>query len=136
MSYLTNKGVVFVAALAVSGIAGCAGSATHEVVTANQATDTSLTCQQIDSDIIKTQMIIDDVNKDKADVSGADVVDGILWFPFNLIAKSSNYSSALEAADKRMGKLNELKKENNCPSQNNKTTSVSVTETAPATVLK
>ena len=58
--------------------------------------------------------IIDDVNKDKDDISGADVVDGILWFPFNLIGKNDNYKDALEAAGNRIKTLKEVRKEKNC----------------------
>lgn len=93
---------------------GCAGSATHKVVTSNEGTDSSLSCETIDAEITRTQVIIDGVNEDKADISGADMVDGILWFPFNLIAKHENYKNALDAADKRIGRLNEIKKEKNC----------------------
>ncbi len=93
---------------------GCAGSANHKVVTENQIGDEKISCQKIDSEIVKTQVIIDGVNNDKEDVSGADVIDGILWFPFNLIAKHSNYDSALKAADKRLAKLGDMKKQNNC----------------------
>ena len=95
---------------------GCAGSASHDVVTANKAGDNEMNCQAIDSEIVKTQVIIDGVNKDKEDVSGADIVDGILWFPFNLIAKHHNYKDALEAADRRLEKLHELKRANGCRS--------------------
>ena len=95
-------------------LTGCAGSASHEVVTANQAGDDGMNCQAIEAAIVKTQVIIDGVNQDKDDISGADVVDGILWFPFNLIAKHENYNDALEAADRRIEKLNELKKANHC----------------------
>ena len=41
-------------------------------------------------------------------------MDGILYFPFNLIAKNSNYSNALTAANQRIISLNKLKKEKNC----------------------
>ena len=95
-------------------LSGCAGSAAHKVVTANQADDSNLSCQQIDLEMAKAQAIIDEVNKDKDDVSGADVIDGILWFPFNLIAKHQNYNDALEAADRRMAHLNELKAASHC----------------------
>jgi len=54
------------------------------------------------------------VNKDKDDISGADVVDGLLWFPFNLIAKSENYRQSLAAADKRIANLQEMQKQNQC----------------------
>jgi len=95
-------------------IAGCAGSAEHKVVSSHEAGDDDLTCKQIQTEIVKTQVIIDDVNKDKEDISGADIMDGILWFPFNLIAKDGNYKDALEAAGARIKALKELKKEKNC----------------------
>ena len=59
-------------------------------------------------------MVIDGVNKDKEDLTAADITDGILWFPFNLIAKNGNYNDAINAADKRISHLNELQKERNC----------------------
>lgn len=95
-------------------LAGCAGSAAHKVVTANQAGDEALGCAAVDSEIVKTQVIIDGVNKDKDDINGADVVDGILWFPFNLIAKHQNYKDALEAADKRIANLKQMKADKGC----------------------
>ncbi len=42
------------------------------------------------------------------------MIDGILWFPFNLIAKNSNYKNALEAANGRILRLTELEKERSC----------------------
>ncbi len=108
-------GSKFIYSMICAGLlSGCAGSASHRVVTAHQAGDTDLTCEQIDSEILKTQVIIDGVNQDKEDVSGADVVDGILWFPFNLIAKSANYSSSLEAADRRIENLQKISTQNEC----------------------
>lgn len=115
---IQNLALIIGLATSVIYLSGCAGSATHKVVTANQSGDESLTCKQIDSEIVRTQVIIDDVNADKADVSGADVVDGILWFPFNLIAKDGNYKNALEGADKRISQLNEIKKNNGCIASN------------------
>lgn len=95
-------------------LVACAGSATHEVVATHQANDETLTCGQIDAEIVNTQAIIDGVNQDKEDISGSDLIDGLLWFPFNLIAKSNNYESAMEAADGRIQTLQELRKEKQC----------------------
>ena len=95
-------------------LTGCAGSATHQVVSAYQASDDVLSCSDIDSEIIKTQAVIDAINKDKEDISGADVVDTVLWFPFNLLAKSQNYQESLNAADRRIARLHELRKERGC----------------------
>ena len=48
---------------------GCAGSASHQVVTSNTATDNELACEELKQEIIMAQAIIDGVNKDKEDVS-------------------------------------------------------------------
>jgi len=95
-------------------LAGCAGSANHKVVQTNPVNDQALSCQQADAEISRAQAIINEVNDDKADISGADVMDGILYFPFNLIAKNSNYSNALTAANQRIISLKELKNQKNC----------------------
>ena len=92
-------------------ISGCAGSANHKILTAYEAGDLELSCGEIDTELTKAQDVIDGVNKDKSDVN---VVDAVLWFPFNLIAKSANYKDALEAADKRIEHLTELKQEKGC----------------------
>ena len=95
-------------------VSGCAGSATHDVVSAHRAGDNDLTCREITSEITKAQVIIDGVKKDKDDLTAADITDTLLWFPFNLIAKDSNYSDAIQAADRRIARLSDLRKENNC----------------------
>lgn len=95
-------------------LTGCAGSADHAILTSYQATDTTLNCAGLQTELVKAQMVIDGVNKDQEDISGADVMDGILWFPFNLIAKSDNYEKALSAAGERVERLEKLKKEKGC----------------------
>jgi len=107
-----NKYVVSIAATLF--LTGCAGSANHEVVSAHQATDENMSCGQLTAEMVRTQAIIDGVIKDKEDLSGADVVDGVLWFPFNLIAKNSNYNAAMDAADRRIERLSELKTAKAC----------------------
>lgn len=93
---------------------GCAGSAQHEVVSANRSGDRDLNCKQLDAEIVRAQVIIDGVNQDKNDVSGADWVDGLLWFPFNLIAKQQNYKNSLQAADRRIENLERIKDKKGC----------------------
>lgn len=93
---------------------GCAGSASHKVMQNDPISDQNLACAQADAEIARAQSIINGVNDDKADVSGADVMDGILWFPFNLIAKESNYSNALTAANQRIIMMKQLKKDKSC----------------------
>lgn len=95
-------------------LAGCAGSASHRVVNASQPADNAMACQEVDAEIMRAQAVINGVNEDKEDISGADVVDGLLWFPFNLIAKASNYSSALTAANQRIINMKDLKKTKQC----------------------
>ncbi len=95
-------------------VVACAGSAEHQVVSAHKSGDTNLSCKEIDAEIVRAQVIIDGVNQDKSGMSGADWIDGILWFPFNLIAKSQNYKNATQAADRRIERLETLKKEKSC----------------------
>mgnify|MGYP001242459439 CR=1 FL=1 len=95
----------------------CAGSAQHEVVSAHKAGDTDLTCKQLDNEIVRAQVIIDGVEKDKSGVSGADILDGLLWFPFNLIAKSQNYKNSLNAADRRIERVEQLKVDKGCAAE-------------------
>ena len=95
----------------------CAGSATHDVVSAHKAGDTDMTCKELDSEIVRAQVIIDGVEKDKSGMSGADILDGMLWFPFNLIAKSQNYKNALNSADRRIERIEKLKADKGCESR-------------------
>ncbi len=95
-------------------VVSCAGSAEHKVVSANQAGDRNLSCSELDQEIVRAQVIIDGVNEDKSGISGADWIDGILWFPFNLIAKSQNYKNATQAADRRIKRWETIKEKKNC----------------------
>lgn len=108
-----GKQIVSLAACAIF-LQGCAGSANHEVVTAYHASDEVMSCEQLTAEQVRVQAIINQVNTDKDDVSGADVVDGILWFPFNLIAKNINYSDALNAANARIARIDGLRRDKNC----------------------
>ena len=98
-------------------IINCAGSATHDVVSAHKAGDTDLSCKELDQEIVRAQVIIDGVEKDKSGMSGADILDGLLWFPFNLIAKSQNYKNALNSADRRIERIEKLKADKGCESR-------------------
>ncbi len=95
-------------------VASCAGSAQHEVVSANRAGDARLDCRELDAEIVRAQVIIDGVTQDKQGIDGADWVDGILWFPFNLIAKNQNYKNATQAADRRIATLQNYKDKKGC----------------------
>ena len=95
----------------------CAGSAQHDVVSAHKAGDTDLSCKELDNEIVRAQVIIDGVEKDKSGMSGADILDGLLWFPFNLIAKSQNYKNSLNSADRRIERVEQLKVDKGCESR-------------------
>lgn len=92
----------------------CANSASHKVVSVEKSTDDYLSCSDIRIEKRKTQAIIEGVDRDKEDMSGADLVDGLLWFPFNVIAKQSNYSSATKAAEARISHLTTIEAERGC----------------------
>lgn len=95
-------------------LSGCAGSASHKVVTVNQTGDEILDCDAIRSEITKAEILIEGVNQNKEDISGKDVVDTIIWFPLNLIAKDFNYNYALSAANARISQLKSMQEKNNC----------------------
>lgn len=96
-------------------LTACAGSASHKIVQTDPVADQNLSCKQADDEIARAQAVINGVNDDKNDVSGSDVMDGILYFPFNLIAKNSNYNNALTAANQRIVSLKTMKQEKSCP---------------------
>ena len=95
-------------------LGGCAGSADHEVVSAYSASDEVMNCEQLTAEQVRVQAIINAVNQDKDDVTGKDMLDGLLWFPFNLIAKNSNYNSAINAANTRLMRIDSLRQEKTC----------------------
>lgn len=98
-------------------ILGCANSASHKVVKTEQIGDQELSCSQLRTEKRKVEVIIRGVEQDKADMTGADVVDGLLWFPFNVIAKQSNYSNATKAAEDRIEYLTSLEIEHGCTAE-------------------
>ena len=113
MKELKKLGIYLVCLLLIN----CAGSATHDVVSAHKAGDSDLTCKELDQEIVRAQVIIDGVEKDKSGMSGADILDGLLWFPFNLIAKSQNYKNSLNSADRRIERVEQLKVDKGCESR-------------------
>ena len=96
---------------------GCASSASHEVVKSTGSNDELLSCADIDREIQRVNSIIAGVETDKKDMTGADVIDGVLWFPFNVIAKQANYSSASKAAHARIETLTALKGRKECATE-------------------
>lgn len=102
------------AVLLCVALSGCANSADHEVVVVSKAFDDDLNCSEIRAEKRRVQTIIDRVQQDKNDMTGSDVVDGLLWFPFNVIAKQSNYANAVKAAEQRIDVLRSMEKEKKC----------------------
>ena len=107
------KNIVKILTLAALTTA-CANSASHEVVMVNRSSDATMTCSEIKIEKSRLNTIIDGVEQDKKDMTGADVVDGLLWFPFNVIAKQSNYSNAVKAANQRLDYLKSIEREKGC----------------------
>ena len=117
----TSKSRIVAMAILSVFLYGCAGSTSrHKIVEHHQPGDEALSCTGIETEIEKTQAIIDGVNQDKEDIDTADVVDVILYFPFNLIAKDRNYSQSLKASNARLERLNELREEKNCTTETEK----------------
>ena len=108
----TKKLIVILALPAI--LYGCANSASHRVVKKEKVQDDYMNCSDLRLEKHKVQAIIGGVEQDKQDMTGADVVDGILWFPFNVIAKQSNYASATDAAEARIEHLAMLEVERGC----------------------
>lgn len=111
---MIKRSVPIVVLGSVLMLGGCAGSANHEVVSAYNASDEVMSCEQLTAEQVRVQAIINAVNQDKDDVTGKDMLDGILWFPFNLIAKNSNYNSAINAANTRLMRIDNLRKDKTC----------------------
>lgn len=118
MKFKTSLRVIFLSTSFVY-IMGCANSASHKVVRTEKIGDTSLSCSQLKTEKRKVQVIINGVEQDKADMTGSDLVDGLLWFPFNVIAKQSNYRSATKAAEERISYLTALELEHRCGADGN-----------------
>ncbi len=66
---------------------GCANSASHRVIQSQKVSDDYLSCSEIRVEKRKAMSVINGVKQDKGDMTGADLVDGVLWFPFNVVAK-------------------------------------------------
>ena len=81
-------------------ISSCAGSAQHQVVSANRAGDANLDCKGLDAEIVRAQVIIDGVNQEKQRISRAD------------------YKNATQAAYRRICVLQGYKSKKGCDSNN------------------
>ena len=91
----------------------------HMVMNAYNPGDDNLSCSDLQNETIKAELIIDAVNKDKESVSGAEVFDAVMWGFLPYLAKSNNHKDALEGANNRLKRLNELKETKQCSSLGN-----------------
>ena len=84
---------------------GCADKS-HTVINTYNPGDNNLTCAEIQNEVIKAELIIDAVKKDKKSISGAEVLDAVMWGFIPAITKGQNHKKAVEAANAEL--LNDL----------------------------
>lgn len=95
-------------------LSSCANSASHEVVSVSSPNDAYLSCDDILVAKAYMHLITAGVDKDKNDITQADMVDNAIWFPLNVIAKHNNYSSSTKTAELRLARLTGLEHEKGC----------------------
>ena len=96
---------------------GCADKS-HTVINTYNPGDNNLTCAEIQNEVIKAELIIDAVKKDKESISGAEVLDAVMWGFIPAITKGQNHKKAVEAANARIERLEILKEKMQCASSN------------------
>ncbi len=111
---------ILISSASVYLLVGCAGSANHKALSEHSDRDSKRSCHQLQSELTRAETILDEIEQDKQDINAADVVDGLFWFPFNLLVKIENYDRATEAAYRRIERLENLRTERGCgaPSTN------------------
>ena len=92
-------------------IASCA---TPTVVNVVGPTDSSMTCNQLDTQIAIAIKYADDARKEKDMGTGTNVSSLLFWLP-GLWATHKNVEEAVDAANRRAEHLSRLKSQKNCP---------------------
>ena len=92
-------------------IASCA---TPTVVNVVGPTDSSMTCNQLDTQIAIAIKYADDARKEKDMGTGTNVSALLFWLP-GLWATHKNVEEAVDAANRRAEHLSRLKTQKNCP---------------------
>ena len=92
-------------------IASCA---TPTVVNVVGPTDSSMTCNQLDTQIAIAIKYADDARKEKSMGTGTNVSALLFWLP-GLWATHKNVEEAVDAAIRRAEHLSRLKAQKNCP---------------------
>ena len=93
-------------------VASLAGCATPTVVQTRQASDASLTCDQIKGQIVEAENFEKAARKDRT-VTGTNVAAAILFWPA-LIGTYSNTEEAINAAKERRENMMVLNAQKHC----------------------
>ena len=88
--------------------------ATPTVVNVVGPTDSSMNCNQLDTQIAIAIKYADDARKEKAMGTGTNVSALLFWLP-GLWATHKNVAEAVDAANRRAEHLSRLKAQKNCP---------------------
>ena len=88
--------------------------ATPTVVNVVGPTDSSMTCNQLDTQIAIAIKYADDARKEKNMGTGTNVSALLFWLP-GLWATHKNVEEAVDAANRRAEHLSRLKSQKNCP---------------------
>ena len=91
-----------------------ASCATPTVVNVVGPTDSSMTCNQLDTQIAIAIKYADDARKEKDMGTGTNVSALLFWLP-GLWATHKNVEEAVDAANRRAEHLSRLKTQKNCP---------------------
>ena len=102
---------VIVTFLLLVFVASCA---TPTVVNVVGPTDSSMTCNQLDTQIAMAIKYADDARKEKNMGTGTNVSALLFWLP-GLWATHKNVEEAVDAANRRAEHLSRLKTQKNCP---------------------
>ena len=102
---------VIVTFLLLVFVASCA---TPTVVNVVGPTDSSMTCNQLDTQIAIAIKYADDARKEKSMGTGTNVSALLFWLP-GLWATHKNVEEAVDAANRRAEHLSRLKTQKNCP---------------------
>ena len=97
--------------LLLTFVASCA---TPTVVNVVGPTDSSMTCNQLDTQIAIAIKYADDARKEKNMGTGTNVGALFFWLP-GLWATHKNVEEAVDAANRRAEHLSRLKTQKNCP---------------------
>jgi hypothetical protein len=100
---------IYITLLMLIFISACASP---QVVRKYQSGDDSLTCQQLDREIERTDDVIRDAKSERG-VTGTNVAATLFWLP-GLAATWINVNEAIDAGNERIDHLQNLKYKKGC----------------------